>query len=185
MCFLTYPSSAPARSPPLPYPYCSRLSRLSSIPPRSQPAAAAQIRLSHRLPPSSSSRSTPMDGHDGGTPEGAYGDGGRYRQDGAYGDGGPTGVPYNPVYPPAYGMAPSSSLQPSRLDLGRLDLNSTSTWEDSQGPPPVRVPARAGRGTLGLRGERRTRRMCVLGRRISARWRRIYARRRRSCVPGR
>lgn len=93
-----------------------------------------------------------MDGHNGGTPEGAYGDGGRYGQHGAYGDGGPTGIPYNPVYPPAYGMAPSSSLQPSRLDLGGLDLNSTSEWEDSQGPPPVRVPARSGRGTLGLLG---------------------------------
>ncbi|XP_039780736.1 homeobox protein engrailed-1-like [Panicum virgatum] len=126
-----------------------------------------------------------MDGQDGGRHNGADGDGGSYGHDGAYGDGGrtrdflspqvafPPGFPYNPVYPPppppAYGMASSSSLQPSRLDFDALDLNSASEWSDTsgfgdlvrpggaavrQGPPPVRVPARSGRGTLGLRGPR-------------------------------
>jgi hypothetical protein len=66
-------------------------------------------------------------------------------------------------------MASSSSHNPSRLDFGGLDLNFGSDWsamlgyeellrsggvDGSQGPPPVRVPARSGRGTLGLRGSR-------------------------------
>ena len=81
----------------------------------------------------------------------------------------PPDFPSNPVYPRAYGMAPSSSLQPSRLDFDALDLNSASEWSDTpgfgdlvrpggaavrQGPPPVRVPARSRRGTLELRGPR-------------------------------
>jgi hypothetical protein len=68
-----------------------------------------------------------------------------------------------------YGMASSSSLQPSRLDLEALNLNSASEWSDTkgfgdllrsggaavrQGPTPIRVPARSGRGTLELRGPR-------------------------------
>ena len=121
----------------------------------------------------SSSRSRPMDGQDGGRHNGADGYGGSYGHtrdflspQAAF----PPGFPYNPVYPPpTYGMASSSSLQPSRLDFDALDLNSASEWSDTpgfgdlvrpggaavrQGPPPVRVPARSERGTLGLRGPR-------------------------------
>jgi hypothetical protein len=113
-----------------------------------------------------------MDGYNGDGNDDAYGD------DGAYGDSIPTrdflsrpatfssAAPYNPN---AFGMPSSSSLNPSRLDFGGLDLNSGSDWaamlgyedllrsggvDGSHGPPPVRVPGRSGRGTLGLRGAR-------------------------------
>jgi hypothetical protein len=113
-----------------------------------------------------------MDGYNGGGNDDAYSD------DGAYGDSIPTrdflsrpatfsfAVAYNPN---AYDMASSSSLNPSRLDFGGLDLNSGSDWaamlgyeellcsggvDGSHGLPPVRVPTRGSRGTLGLRGPR-------------------------------
>jgi hypothetical protein len=95
-----------------------------------------------------------MDGYNGGWNDDAYGD------DGAYGDSIPTrdflsrpatffsDAAYNPN---AYGMATSSSLNPSRLDFEGLDLNSGSDWaamlgyeellrsggvDGSHGPPP-------------------------------------------------
>jgi hypothetical protein len=131
-----------------------------------------------------------MDGYSDGGNDDAYGD------DGGYGDNIPTrdflsrpatfssAAPYNPN---AFGMPSSSSLNPSRLDFGGLDLNSGSDWaamlgyedllrsggvDGSHGPPPVRVPGRSGRGTLGLRGARGGRhasRICVRGERIGIR----------------
>jgi hypothetical protein len=113
-----------------------------------------------------------MDGYNGDGNDDAYGD------DGAYGDSIPTRdflsrpVTFSSVAaynPNAYSMASSSSLNPSRLDFGGLDLNSGLDWaamlgyeellhsrgvDGSHGPPPVRVPTRSGRGTLGLCGPR-------------------------------
>ena len=66
-----------------------------------------------------------------------------------------------------FGEGSSSSQNPSRLEFGALDLNSGDDWssmhayedllrgggeEGTQCPPGVRVPARTGNRTLGLRG---------------------------------
>jgi hypothetical protein len=75
---------------------------------------------------------------------------------------------YNAYTTSAYAMSGSSGQNPSRLDIGGLDLNSSGErWsgmqgyqdllrtggvQGSHGPPPVRVPPRSENRTLGLRG---------------------------------
>jgi hypothetical protein len=125
-----------------------------------------------------------MDGYHGGANEDGYlndasgYDGDETRdflsQAPAYaGSGGPTGFRNDSGDVFGYGVG-SNGPSLSHLGFSDLDLNATQSWPDlaryqeilqspaedggsgsAQGPPPVRVPSRAGRGSLGLRPPRR------------------------------